>query len=458
VVRDRAPGWRRRPQILLTTHYLEEADRLARRLAIVDQGRVVAESAPDDLKAELRGDAIVVELGEQAHDGEVTHALATVDDLHDVAVEARTLRAGRERRAHGPHGARGPGGGQRRRRLRHGSTPLTGRCLPASRRPRVQRGRCGGEEAMNSALVDSWYMTVRHMRNLFRQSAWLAISLIQPVVWLLLYGALCRKIIEIPGFGPGSYIDFLTPGIVVMTVRFSAGWSGMGLIDDINRGVVDRFLVPPTSRGSLIWGRLIRFGLVAVVQSAIIIELGLILGAHYPSGMVGMLVLVLAAVLLGTGFGGLSNAIAVLSRREETMIAASNFIILPLTFLSSVFMAQTLMPAWMQSVARYNPVNWAVQACREALVTSPDRGMVDTRLLALAVFAVVFGWLATRLSRVSEIIVNRTLFGGERRSPRDPPIRGHGGRRFGVLRARDMAEPCLNSFQSNRCLNGGFPR
>jgi ABC-2 type transport system permease protein len=253
---------------------------------------------------------------------------------------------------------------------------------------------------MTKAIVHSWYMTDRHLRNLFRQPAWIFISLVQPVVWLLLYGALFRRIVEIPGFGAGSYIDFLTPGIVVMTALFSAGWSGMGLIDDINRGVVDRFLVAPTSRGSLIWGRLIQFGMVAVVQSAIIIVLGLILGAHYPGGILGVSVLVVAAVLLGTAFGGLSNAIAVLSRREETMIAASNFIILPLTFLSSVFMAQALMPAWMQSVARYNPVNWAVQGGREALVASPNWGMVGTRLLALTVFAIVCAWLATRAFRV----------------------------------------------------------
>ena len=79
--------------ILLTTHYLEEADRLARRLAIVDQGRVVAEGRPDDLKGELRGDAVVVELEQAPQDGEVLRALAGVPDLREVAVEARTLRA-----------------------------------------------------------------------------------------------------------------------------------------------------------------------------------------------------------------------------------------------------------------------------------------------------------------------------------------------------------------------------
>jgi ABC-2 type transport system ATP-binding protein len=79
--------------ILMTTHYLEEADSLARRLAIVDQGLVVAEGTPDELKGEFRGDAIVVELEEQALDGEVRRALEKVPDLYDVAVEARALRA-----------------------------------------------------------------------------------------------------------------------------------------------------------------------------------------------------------------------------------------------------------------------------------------------------------------------------------------------------------------------------
>ena len=79
--------------ILLTTHYLEEADRLAQRLAIVDRGKVVADGTPDELKGELRGDAIAVELEEQAPDGEIRRALDKVPELHDIVVEARALRA-----------------------------------------------------------------------------------------------------------------------------------------------------------------------------------------------------------------------------------------------------------------------------------------------------------------------------------------------------------------------------
>ncbi len=253
---------------------------------------------------------------------------------------------------------------------------------------------------MNNALVDTWFMTARHFRNLVRQPVWILISLVQPVVWLLLYGALFRKIVEIPGFGSDSYIDFLTPGIVVMTCLFSAGWSGMGLIDDINRGVVDRFLVSPASRGSLIAGRLLQGAIVGVIQAVIIILLGLAVGATYAGGVAGLVALTLGAVLLGTAIGALSNGIALLSRREETMVAVSNFVLLPMTFLSSVFMAQALMPQWMQDVAQYNPVNWAVQAGRAGLAANPDWGIVLSRLGWLALFTVVCTWLATRAFRV----------------------------------------------------------
>ena len=132
----------------------------------------------------------------------------------------------------------------------------------------------------------------------------------------------------------------------------------------------------------------------------IIVVLGLIVGAEYPGGIAGIVALTICAVLLGTGVGALSNAIGVLSRRVETMVAVSNFVLLPLTFLSSVFMAQALMPGWMQCVARYNPVDWAVQAGREGLAASPDWGVVFSRMGWLALFTVVCTWLATRAFRV----------------------------------------------------------
>ncbi len=251
---------------------------------------------------------------------------------------------------------------------------------------------------MTSALQHTWYMTIRHMRALFRQPAWIALTLVQPIIWLLLYGQLFKRIVLIPGFGANSYIDYLVPGIVVMTVLFSGGWAGMGLIWDLEHGVIDRFLVTPVRRGALIGGRLVQLGIVAVIQSAILVTLGFLLGARYGE-ILGLLVLVACSVLLGAAFASLSTGLALIVRKEETVIAAVNFVILPLTFLSSVFIAQNLAPGWIRTAARFNPVNWAVVGGREALAANADWSLVLIRMGCLFTFAVVCWWLATRAFR-----------------------------------------------------------
>jgi ABC-2 type transport system permease protein len=249
---------------------------------------------------------------------------------------------------------------------------------------------------MNEFIRQTRYMTQRHLRELFRQPIWVAITLVQPIIWIALYGQLFKNITRLPGFGTTSYIDYLTPGIVIMTALFSGGWSGFGLIEDINRGVTDRFLVTPVRRGALIAGRLAQLGIVAVIQSAILLTIGLVLGASYTANPIGLLILITSAVVLGAAFGSLSTALAVLVRKEETLIAAVNFIVLPLTFLSTVFLARALVPGWIASVSAFNPVNWAVESGRGALVASPDWANIASHLLYLVAFLLASAWLATR--------------------------------------------------------------
>ena len=250
-----------------------------------------------------------------------------------------------------------------------------------------------------TALRESVYIMGRELRSLLRQPWWIAITLVQPIIWLLLYGALFKKVVEIPGFEATSYIQFLTPGVVIMTALFSSGWGGMGMIEDINRGVVDRFLVSPARRSSMIAGRLLQGMLVILIQSVIILVLAWIVGARFPNGIAGILVLIAVAALLGASFGALSNGLALLARREETLIAVMNFLLLPLTFLSAAFMQQSLMPDWMQSVAEVNPVNWAVQAGREASLGGTDWSMVAGRIGLLVALLAVCSVFATRAFR-----------------------------------------------------------
>jgi ABC-2 type transport system permease protein len=243
------------------------------------------------------------------------------------------------------------------------------------------------------------YMTARHLRELYRQPWFVAVTLVQPMIWLLLFGALFRKVVEIPGFHGGSYIGFLAPGVVVMTAMFNSAWSGMALIEDLNRGVTARFLVSPVRREALIAGRILKEAVVVVIQSLIIVVLALIVGASFPGGPDGVAVLFAVSALLGATFGALSNGFGLIMRQEEALIGAVQFIVLPLTFLSSTFLAADLMPKWMQHVADFNPVNWAVVAGRTATSAHPDWGLAASRAGFLAALLVVCLAFATNAFR-----------------------------------------------------------
>ncbi len=243
------------------------------------------------------------------------------------------------------------------------------------------------------------YMTLRHLRELWRQPWFVAITLVQPVIWLLLFGALFKRVIEIPGFHGHSYIAFLAPGIVVMTALFNSAWSGMALIEDLNRGVTARFLVSPVRREALIAGRILKEAIVVVIQSVIIVVLALIVGASFPGGVAGVAALFAISALLGATFGALSNGFGLIMRQEEALIGAVQFIVLPLTFLSTTFLAANLIPSWMRTVSDVNPVNWAVVAGRTATSAHPDWGVVALRAGFLAALLVVCLAFATNAFR-----------------------------------------------------------
>jgi ABC-2 type transport system permease protein len=242
----------------------------------------------------------------------------------------------------------------------------------------------------------TWQVALRYIRALLRQPAWVGISLVQPVIWLLLFGALFKRTADIPGFTGGSYIEFLTPGVVVMLAVSSAGWVGMGFIEDINRGTMDRLLVSPIWRPALNLGSVAQSVLSIVIQSVIVIALSLAVGAHFHNGVAGVAVLVAVAGLLGAVFASLSNGVAVLTRQRETLIGIVTMVTLPLTFLSSALMQQSLLPSWIRWVAKFNPVNWAAEAGRSAAGANADWGLIATRTGFLALLLLASAAFATR--------------------------------------------------------------
>jgi ABC-2 type transport system permease protein len=247
-----------------------------------------------------------------------------------------------------------------------------------------------------TAYRQTLQVSLRYLRALLRQPAFVIITLIQPLIWLLLFGALFKAVTQIPGFSGKSYIDYLTPGVVVMLAVSSAGWTGMAFIEDMNSGVMDRLLVTPAWRGAFNLGSVAQSMLSVVVQTLVIVLLAWALGAHYENGIGGVLVLLLVAALLAAIFASFSNGLGVLTGQRETLIGAVSALLLPLTFLSSALMQTSLAPGWIGTVAKFNPVDWAATAARNATTESLDWGVIAGRVGLLAALTVLAAWFATR--------------------------------------------------------------
>jgi ABC-2 type transport system permease protein len=243
---------------------------------------------------------------------------------------------------------------------------------------------------MRAAVSDTWYLTGRKLHALVRQPALIAMGVVQPVIWLFLFGEMFRKVIDIPGFSyQGSYLAFLIPGVVAMNAMSGNMWAGMAMIEEIDRGTLNRFLVTPASRLAIMNAAVVEQSVSTTVQTLIIVVLGYAGGARYPGGAVGVVALVIASILVGVFWGALSNLTGMLARDRMAVIGVYTLFMLPLMFLSSAFMQPGFLPGWMQAIASRNPLNWEVQIGRSALSAAPDWSAIGVRAGGLAVLALI---------------------------------------------------------------------
>jgi ABC-2 type transport system permease protein len=192
-------------------------------------------------------------------------------------------------------------------------------------------------------------------------------SLIQPVIWIVLFGQVYRTLGDLPAFAGDGYIGYLVPGILMMTVLYSGAWAGTGYIDDIRSGVMDQYLTSPLARSAIVTGQLLQQLLVGLAQSLIVLGIGWLAGARYDGGAVGILATLGVATLLATVFCCASAAIALRTRSQIALISLSQLVVLPATFLSTTMMPADLLPDWVRSVAASNPMTWAVELARGGL-------------------------------------------------------------------------------------------
>jgi ABC-2 type transport system permease protein len=241
-------------------------------------------------------------------------------------------------------------------------------------------------------LNETWLVFVRAMRLSLRNKVWLIIGLMQPLLYLALFGPLLKRIAGMPGFPHGSSWQVFTPGLLVQLGIFGALFVGFGLIAEVRDGVIERMRVTPASRMALLAGRVLRDAVVLLVQSAVLLAAAYAFGLRAPIGGVVLAVLLVAGV--GAAFASASYAVALLTGTEEGMASITNSLAVPLLLLSGILLPMTLAPMWLRTVSNVNPVKHIVDALRSLFHGQVMTGTVAVGVLvgaALIAVGMMFG-------------------------------------------------------------------
>ncbi|HEX3126873.1 MAG TPA: ABC transporter permease [Thermoanaerobaculia bacterium] len=232
-----------------------------------------------------------------------------------------------------------------------------------------------------------WEVCLRTWRLTWRRPVLLTFSLGQPLVWMLFFGFLFERV---RAAGEGiAYLDFLAPGVSVMTVLFGASQSGIGWIRDLQTGFLPRMLNTPASPSAILAGKVLADSVRLLLQAAVVLGLGVLLGARLHPGP-GALLGLLCLLLFAAAFSCLSCAFALQARAQETMATFVHLVNMPLLFTSTALVPRDRMPDWLASLARWNPLSLTVDAWRGALLFGQTPSLVLRLLPLAAVTGVLF--------------------------------------------------------------------
>jgi ABC-2 type transport system permease protein len=241
-------------------------------------------------------------------------------------------------------------------------------------------------------LNETWLVLVRAMRLSLRNKVWLIIGLMQPLLYLALFGPLLKRVDGLPGFPRGNSWQVFTPGLLVQLGIFGALFVGFGLIAEVRDGVIERMRVTPASRMALLSGRVLRDVVVLVVQSLVLLGAAYAFGLRAPIAGVMLAVALVAAI--GSAFAAASYAVALLTGTEDAMASITNSLAVPLLLLSGILLPMTLAPGWLRTVSNVNPVKHIVDALRALFHGHVVSGTVGIGVLvgaALIVAGMAFG-------------------------------------------------------------------
>ena len=244
---------------------------------------------------------------------------------------------------------------------------------------------------------DTYTIFWRELKRYRKSRSGVLIRLIQPVVWIIVIGntfAGTQPLIQSVGF-TGEYIEFMTPGIIVLTAIFTSIFGGVNTLWDRRYGFMNKALTSPISRSSIALGKMLAISLIAALQASLIIGIALAIGVSFTN--IFLIVPIMAIVILfSLGFSGISVMVAATAKSQETFWGIINFLGMPLFMLSPALFPLDLLPEWLAVAARLNPVTYTVLLVR-SMMTGVNEGGIDTLMSIgiIAVFVIVMIGLAS---------------------------------------------------------------
>jgi ABC-2 type transport system permease protein/oleandomycin transport system permease protein len=221
------------------------------------------------------------------------------------------------------------------------------------------------KERLYWGASDIWAVTQRNLIAYTRIPEAMVFSSIQPIMFVLLFVYVFGGAMSTPGF---RYVDFIIPGIFVQTVCFGAVTTGIGLAEDLNKGLIERFRSLPMARSAVLAGRttadMFRNVFVVLLMTVVGVAVGFRSSTGFFSFMAGIFILLAFAYALSWGFA----VLGLMARNAETAQAMAFPLLFPLTFASTAFVPVASMPGWLQPFVRNQPVSVVVDACRHLLV------------------------------------------------------------------------------------------
>lgn len=214
---------------------------------------------------------------------------------------------------------------------------------------------------------------------------------VQPALWLLIFGQVFTRLRVIPTGGL-AYIDFMAPGILAQSVLFISIFYGIAIIWERDLGIVHKFLATPTPRAALVLGKAVSAGVRSLAQAVIIFGLALVMGVHINWNPLAVLGVFLLALIGAALFSTFSLIIACLVKTRERFMGIGQVLTMPLFFASNAIYPVAIMPAWLQIIARLNPLTYEVDGLRALMLaggTSVYGLGVDLTVLLLTAAALV---------------------------------------------------------------------